>query len=313
MSRRRTYVIACLSGNGIGPEVTAAASRTLAQVSRQHGFTIDEVHAPFGGEAVTRSGHPLPAATRHATLSADAVLVAGATTPALEGVKAELDLGARATRLLTGDGATLTTFAPLHEGTEEWTLARAFAAARARAGRLVSVGVDPAWRIRVDAHAERHEGVAVEHVTLAEALQALTGDPSSLGVVAVERVLADAIADAPHLGGRRQLTATAFLSPTGPSLFAPTHGAAHDIAGQGVANPSEMLVAAALLLDEGLGRHAAAKALEESLAAALRSQRRTADMPGAGIAATTREFVDEVLSLLPSARRDTEFALGVTP
>ena len=73
-----------------------------------------------------------------------------------------------------------------------------------------------------------------------------------------------------------------------------------------------MLLAAALLLGEGLGRRAAAEALEESLAAALHSTRRTPDMTQAGVAATTREFVDAVLALLPSARRDTEFALGVT-
>jgi isocitrate/isopropylmalate dehydrogenase len=73
-----------------------------------------------------------------------------------------------------------------------------------------------------------------------------------------------------------------------------------------------MLLAASLLLGEGLGRRAAAEALEESLAAALHSTRRTPDMSQAGVAATTREFVDAVLALLPSARRDTEFALGVT-
>jgi isocitrate/isopropylmalate dehydrogenase len=78
-----------------------------------------------------------------------------------------------------------------------------------------------------------------------------------------------------------------------------------------VANPSEILLAAALMLGEGLGRHAAAEALEESLASALAAPRRTPDMTGAGVGATTREFVDLVLDLLPSARRDTEFAMGV--
>ena len=45
----RTFVVACLAGHGIGPEVTAAASRALAQVSRHHGFRIEEVHPPFDG------------------------------------------------------------------------------------------------------------------------------------------------------------------------------------------------------------------------------------------------------------------------
>ena len=306
----RTYVVACLAGHGIGPEVTAAASRALAQVSRHHGFLIEEVHPPFDGEAVMQAGHPLPAATRNAALSADAVLVAGATAPALAGVKAALDLSVRVTRVVAAHGAGTTTFSSLPGSAPDWALDRAFAAARAHGGRLVSVGVNGGWRERVDRHAERHDGVEVTHLVLADALHVLTEDGGGLGVLVVEEAVADAVVEGPRLGGRRQLAATGYLSPDGPGLFAPTHGAAHDIAGQGVANPSEMLLAAALLLDEGLGRRAAAEALEESLATALASRSRPADMTEAGVAATTREFVDAVLGMLPSARRDTEFALG---
>jgi 3-isopropylmalate dehydrogenase len=307
----RPYVVAYLAGNGIGPEMTAAASRALGQVARQHGFRVDEVHPPFDGEAVTRSGHPLPAQTRRATLAADAVLVAGASAPALEGVKAELDLAAAVTYSLDERGAAFTVVTPLHAEAADWALERAFATARSRHGRLAAVGLNGAWRDRVELHASHHDGVEVEHVALAEALDALAADERGFDVLAVETGLADALGRAPGLAGRRRLGATGLLSPTGPGLFAPTHGAARDIAGQGVANPSEILLAAALMLGEGLGRHAAAEALEESLASALAAPRRTPDMTGAGVGATTREFVDLVLDLLPSARRDTEFAMGV--
>ena len=309
---RRTFLIACLAGHGIGPEVTAAASRALAQVSRQHGFRVEEVHPPFDREGVMQAGHPLPAATRRAALSADAVLVAGATAPALEGIKAELDLAVQVTRALAADGTSTTTFSPLSGSSADWALERAFATAKAHGGRISSVGVNDNWHASVDRHTARHEGVEVTSVTLAETLQALASDAHGLGVLAVEGPLADAVTQAPRLSGRYQLAATGYLSPQGPGLFAPTHGAAHDIAGHGVANPSEMLLAAALLLGEGLGRRAAAEALEESLAAALSSSLRTPDLTQAGVAATSREFVDVVLALLPSARRDTEFALGVT-
>jgi isocitrate/isopropylmalate dehydrogenase len=36
--RKKRYTVACLSGDGIGPEVTAEASRALAVVSGMHGF-----------------------------------------------------------------------------------------------------------------------------------------------------------------------------------------------------------------------------------------------------------------------------------
>ena len=309
---RRTFVIAYLAGHGIGPEVTAAASRALAQVSRQHGFRLEEVHPPFDGEAVMQSGHPLPAATRRAAFSADAVLVAGASAPALEGVKAALDLAARVTHTISDDGTGTIAFAPLAGSSPDWALDRAFAAAKEQGGRVSSVGVSAEWLARFDRQAERHDGVDVTNLSLADALQALAHDPAGLGVLAVEEPVADAVAQASQLGGRLRLAAVGYLSPRGPCLFAPTHGAAPDIAGQGVANPSEMLLAAALLLGEGLGRRAAGDALEASLAAALSSNRRTPDVSQEGVAATTREFVDAVLALLPSARRDTEFALGVT-
>lgn len=64
-------------------------------------------------------------------------------------------------------------------------------------------------------------------------------------------------------------------------------------------------------LSEGCGRRAAGDALEESLVAALRRPRCPVGVAGPGVAVTTKEFVDAVLGLLPSVRRDTEFALGV--
>ena len=76
MTARHRYVVACLAGHGIGPEVTAAASRALARLGREHGFDVEELHPPFDTEALTRSGHLLPPTTRHATATADAVLVA---------------------------------------------------------------------------------------------------------------------------------------------------------------------------------------------------------------------------------------------
>ena len=306
---RPRYVVACLAGNGIGPEVMAEASRALAEVSSLHGFCVDEVHPPFAGEAMTRDGHPLPPTTRRATLAAEAILVAGSSQPALEGVKAELDLAATVVRTQIADGGDVTVFAPLQDGMEDWTVERAFGSARVHDGRLVSVAVDDAWTARVDRVAESHPGVVVRHLTLAQALHELSASPSSLRVVVTEHLLADALADAPRLRGSRSRTATGFLCASGPSLFGPTHGSAHDIAGQGVANPTEMLLAVALLLGEGLGRHAAAETLEGSVAAALRRPARTPDLTDGGrLAAGTREFVDVVLGLLPGARRDTEFA-----
>jgi 3-isopropylmalate dehydrogenase len=308
MTARRRYVVACLAGHGIGPEVTAAASRALARLGREHGFDVEELHPPFDTEALTRSGHLLPAATRDATLSSDAVLVSGDASPALVGVREALDLRASVTRVLDHEGE-VTAFAPLDDDAADWTLERAFVAAKARFGRLASVGVSRDWTTRVERHHDVHPGVDVEHVALPDALRRLGA--GSTGVLVAEAVLAGTVAEAPRLAGRRRLVATGYLSPSGPGLFTPAEGTTSDLAGQGVADPSPMLLATSLLLSEGLGRTAAGVALEESLEAALRGSRTPVDAAPAGVAATTREFVDTVLGLLPSTRRDTEFALGV--
>jgi 3-isopropylmalate dehydrogenase len=310
MTGRSRYVVACLAGHGIGPEVTAAASRALARLGREHGFHVEELHPPFDTEAFTRSGHLLPVTTREATATADAVLAAGDTAPALEGVKAALDLRARVTRVLDDDGEAIA-FAPLDDDAVDWSLERALETAKARSGRLTSVGVSRDWSDRVHRHADRHPGVELEHVPLLEALRRLAA--GSAGVLVAEGVLADTVAAAPGLGGRRRLVATGWLSPNGPGLFAPVGSTTSDDAGQGATDPSPMLLATALMLSEGLGRGSAGQALEESLAAALRGPRRPVEVAAPGVAATTREFVDAVLGLLPSARRDTEFALGVGP
>jgi isocitrate/isopropylmalate dehydrogenase len=304
-ARSRAYVVACLAGHGIGPEVTAAASRALAELARHHGFRVDEIHPPFDTEAVARSGHPLPAATRHAIRGADAVLVAGGDAPALEGVRVELDLAVAVTRAV-GEGGATTVFWPLHEGADDAAIDRAFAAARAHAGRLACVSVSPGWRERVERHVERHAGVQVDHLSLVEALRLVVA--GAAGVILAEGVLGEALAEAPRLGGPC-LLARGELGADGPGLFGPSHGTDHADAGHGVVDPSEMLLAASLLLAEGLGRRAAGEALEESLGVALAHPQRADG--GSGVMVTTREFVDAVLGLLPSSRRDTEFALGV--
>src|SRR3954453_6520081 len=91
--------VACLAGDGVGPELMAAATRALDRVAALHQFELDDVHLPFAGEGITRSGHPLPPETRAGYRDADAILVASSNEPALEGVKADLELAWRVARV----------------------------------------------------------------------------------------------------------------------------------------------------------------------------------------------------------------------
>ena len=55
--------IAVLPGDGIGPEVTAAATEVLRVVARRHGHRFGLREYPIGGAAIDATGTPLPPAT----------------------------------------------------------------------------------------------------------------------------------------------------------------------------------------------------------------------------------------------------------
>ncbi len=156
--------------------------------------------------------------------------------------------------------------------------------------------------------AELQPGVEVERLSLSQALPDLMNAPDRFCVVVTQQAHAELVSDlaAASRNGTR-IVASGRLSLDGPGVFGPTHGSAPQIAGQGVANPSGMLLAASLMLGEGLGERAAAGTLERAVSHALASGARTADLEGTGLAATTRDFMDMVLDLMPAARTDVEF------
>ena len=69
-----------------------------------------------------------------------------------------------------------------------------------------------------------------------------------------------------------------------------------------------MLLAASLLLGHGLAERAAGETLAGAVSLACTSRARTLDRVLRGIAATTREFTDVVLSELPVSVATAEFS-----
>ncbi|HKH87788.1 MAG TPA: isocitrate/isopropylmalate family dehydrogenase, partial [Acidimicrobiales bacterium] len=87
------------------------------------------------------------------------------------------------------------------------------------------------------------------------------------GVIVTDNLFGDILTDlAGALTGGIGLAASANLNParTGPSLFEPVHGAAHDIAGTGKANPLAAIRSAAMMLDH-LGERDAAERVEKAV------------------------------------------------
>jgi 3-isopropylmalate dehydrogenase len=307
------YNVVFLAGDGVGPELTAEATRAVREVSRLHGFVVDEAHAPFGAEALARVGQLFPTTTRNAVLNADAVLVAARARPTLDLLETDLDLRAGAVRVCIAGRGDLVVLFPRDDAFTAWTVERAFAVAAHRRAGVTVVTSDPEVRQAAEDARDSFPGIAPDYVEPATALRALALSPERFDVVVGDMRFGMGLAEVAAAGGEgERVVATARLSEHGPSVFAPVHGSAASIAGQGVANPSSLLLAASFLLGEGLGEFAASETLGRAVMAALGGAVRTPDSLRAGSGATTREFTDAVLSLFQVATRTAEFAPEVT-
>jgi len=319
-------LIACLPGDGIGPEVTAQALRVLEALP----VDVEVVTLPFGGAAIDETGEPLPAATLEACRSARAVLLgavggprwdAGGPRPeaGLLGLRKALDVyanlrpaggllivrelvgglyfGARGTR---EDGTVFDTceYTPAQV---ERIARRAFELARSRRGSLVSVDkanvldTSRLWRRVVGEVAAEYPDVTLRHALVDSFAMELVGPLDAFDVVVTENMFGDILSDlAAAVTGGLGLAASASLGDSGPGIFEPVHGSAPDIAGTGRANPAAMLRSLALLLEHALDRPDLAAALAGAVDEVLVSQ----PTPDQGGDATTGGFGDAVLAAL---------------
>jgi 3-isopropylmalate dehydrogenase len=79
----RTYVVAHLPGDGIGPEVTAVARNLIDQAGKQRGFTIDWRPCPLGSEHYLKTGEVLPDGVLADLRKTDAVLLGAVGSPSV--------------------------------------------------------------------------------------------------------------------------------------------------------------------------------------------------------------------------------------
>jgi 3-isopropylmalate dehydrogenase len=108
------------------------------------------------------------------------------------------------------------------------------------------------WQRSFDAVATEYADIATAYNHVDAACIYLVEAPGRYDVVVTDNLFGDILTDlAGAVSGGIGLAASANLNParTGPSLFEPVHGAAHDIVGTGRANPLAAIRSAALMLD----------------------------------------------------------------
>jgi 3-isopropylmalate dehydrogenase len=123
------------------------------------------------------------------------------------------------------------------------------------------------WQRVVNEVGAEFPGVALDYNHVDAACIYLVEQPTRYDVIVTDNLFGDILTDlAGAIAGGIGFAASANLNPArnGPSLFEPVHGAAHDIAGTGRANPLAAVRSAAMML-EHLGELDAAERITKAV------------------------------------------------
>ncbi|MDE3065004.1 MAG: 3-isopropylmalate dehydrogenase [Acidobacteriota bacterium] len=302
MGDQRTYRVAVIGGDGIGPEVTTAARQVVAAA----GVSLASTDFDLGAARYLRDGFVCDDATLAELRGFDAIML-GAIGPAIGDTRVPSGVLERGLLLRLRFGLDLyVNYRPFHgvagsigegcdfaivrENTEgpyageggvlrrdtdhevatqgsvntrfgvercvRYAFERAAALERPRLTLVHKTNVltfaGDLWSRVVAEVGAQFPGVEVDYHHVDAACIYLVEDPSRYGVIVTDNLFGDILSDlAGAVTGGIGYAASANLNParTGPSLFEPVHGAAHDIAGTGRANPLAAISSAALMLE----------------------------------------------------------------
>jgi 3-isopropylmalate dehydrogenase len=330
---RRTVMteqIAVIPGDGIGQEVTPAAVDVLKELDLDFEFVEGEA----GDYVLEEAGTPLPEETADLARESDATLfgAAGETAadvilplrgivgsyanvrpakayPGLDAVKPETDIVfirentqgvysgieeeiadgvTTLTRVVTRDASRKIAeygfdYAEEH-GYDNVTIAHKANVMRKTDGLFLETAEQVAQERGVDYETELMDALAMK----------LVMNPGEYDVIICPNLAGDVLSDlAAGLVGGLGLLPSANVGDDN-ALFEPVHGSAPDIAGQGVANPSAMILSAAMMLDH-LDYDAEAEQVTEAVETVLAEGPHTADLGGD---ASTEEFTAAVIGQL---------------
>ncbi|WP_135820684.1 isocitrate/isopropylmalate family dehydrogenase [Halostella litorea] len=325
-----THRIAVIPGDGIGREVTPAAVEVLEALELDFEF----VEGDAGDAVKEETGEALPAETRDLAANADATLfgAAGETAadvilplrevvgsfanvrparsyPGLDAVQPDTDLvfirentegvysGIESeiadgvttlTRVVTEDASRdIAEFGfdyAAENGYDDVTVAHKANVMRTTDGQFLE-----AAEAVGDARDADYDTALMDALAMHLVMR-----PEEYGVVICPNLAGDMLSDlAAGLVGGLGLLPSANVGRDN-ALFEPVHGSAPDIAGEGVANPTAMILSAAMLLDH-LGYGDEADRVRDAVESVLDAGPRTPDLGGD---ATTEEVTAAVVDAL---------------
>jgi len=149
--------------------------------------------------------------------------------------------------------------------------------------------------------AKEYPGIEFEQMYVDACAMNLIRDPGQFDVIVTTNLFGDILSDESSQVAGGLGTASAGNIGDDFALFEPVHGAAFDIAGRNVANPSSFILSAKMMLDWLGAKHGdpkcleAAGKLESAVRDVVKSGARTKDIGGDK---TTTDFTEEIVSRL---------------
>jgi isocitrate dehydrogenase (NAD+) len=148
----------------------------------------------------------------------------------------------------------------------------------------------------VRAVAEKYPEIEYKELIVDNACMQIVLNPQQFDVMLLPNLYGDVMSDlAAGLVGGLGVVPSGNIGDNG-AMFEAVHGTAPDIAGQGLANPTALLLSSILMLDH-LGERSAARRIEAALEKVYREAKHTTKDVGGS--ATTDQFTDAVISALP--------------
>ncbi|ADM28368.1 3-isopropylmalate dehydrogenase [Ignisphaera aggregans DSM 17230] len=304
------YRIAVIEGDGIGPEVTSATLLVLERAIDRYGLEIEITKVEAGDRALARYGSPIPEDSWRVIVNSDAILkgpVGESAGDVVVKIRRGLDLYAniRPAKVYPGVRALRNNvdLVIVRENTEdvyvraESMIYEGVAVAlrvisRYASERIARVAFDLALKRRkhvtivhkanvltltdglfkntVYSIAKSYPDVSIDEMYIDAAVMDLVRRPERFDVIVTTNLYGDILSDlAAYVTGSIGLAPSANIGDR-KALFEPIHGAAFDIAGKGIANPTAMIFSMAWMLkylgeknsDENMVR--AGKAIEEA-------------------------------------------------
>jgi homoisocitrate dehydrogenase len=154
---------------------------------------------------------------------------------------------------------------------------------------------DGTFRDAVREVAKDFPDVKINEVLVDTAAMLLASQPEQFDVIVTTNLFGDILSDLTSVWGGGMGVAPSLNIGTNVAIAEPVHGSAPDIAGQGIANPSGAILAAALLLRYHWHLPELAERVERAVYAAIQKGTRTPDIGGV---ASTQAMQTAILSQL---------------